>query len=106
MLQSLDVGGLVAQPVHQPVIHPTALAVTTGSSSHEVPKFNRRKAIGMGTTLIVAAVLGIIMNFIDITYPHKHWSLGYLGHGFWSGLVVSILLIVTNIRLIDRAATN
>ena len=91
MLRTQIVGGPVEQHGYQPLEHPTPLAATTGSSSHGYPKFNRRKAIGIGTTLIVAAVLGMIMNVIDIMYPNKYRSVGEVGHGFWVGAVVSTI---------------
>ena len=91
MLRTQVVGGQVEQQGFQPLVHPTSLAATTGSSSHGLPKFTRQKAIGIGTTLIVAAVLGMIMNVIDIMNPNDYGSVGDVGHGFWVGAVVSII---------------
>jgi hypothetical protein len=92
MLRNQVVGDTVEQHAYQPLEHLTPQAATTGSSSHgSVPKFNRRKAIGIGTTLIVAAVLGMIMNFIDIMHPNTLENHGEFGHGFWVGAAVSIM---------------
>ena len=74
MSQSPNVDGSVTQHVYQPLVHTTAPAAATGSSSHGVPKFNRRAAIGIGTTLIVAAVLGMIMNGIELMHPGALWG--------------------------------
>jgi hypothetical protein len=88
MLRNQVVGGPVEQDGYQPLVRPTPQAATTASSSYGVPKFNRRNAIGIGTTLIVAAVLGMIMNFIDLMYTSR-FRAGEFGHGFWVGAAVS-----------------
>lgn len=91
MLRNQVIGGTVEQHAYQPLVHPTPQAATTASSSYGVPKFNRRKAIGIGTTLIFAAVLGMIMNVIDIMNHNGYTNVGEVGHGFWVGAVVGIL---------------
>jgi hypothetical protein len=124
MLQSPAVSGLDAQHDHVPLVQPTVLAATTGSARRGVPKFNRRKAIGIGTTLIVAAVLGILINFIDVAFDIQYWRVESARRSFWVGVVVSIRqqycmptlrfkiklklrIMITHVyRWIDRGETN
>jgi hypothetical protein len=100
MSQTSFIGNPAAQHGHQPLVQPTALTAATGSSIYGVPKFNGLGAIGIGTTLIVAAYLGMIMNVMDAVNPNDVWNTGHVGHGFWVGAVVSI---IQRCCLVDKA---
>jgi hypothetical protein len=107
MLQSPIAVVHSGQPDYQPLRQPTAVTATTaaiGYPSHHFVKFNRRKAIGIGTALIVAAAVGMILNVVDIVYEDERYgNTGLVGQGFWAGAVVSKTMNFF-IRLAGRAA--
>jgi hypothetical protein len=90
MLQTSVVGCPVEQHGYQPLVQSIAQVATVASSSHGVKKFNGRKSIGIGMTLIAAAILGMVANSIDILFPKDYGTAGEAGHGYWVGSLVSI----------------
>jgi len=86
--------GAPSQPAYQALFQPAPFIAAAGPACRPkvVEKFIRSKAIGIGTTLIVAAVLGAIFNAIEIGVSRdRDWdTAGDIGHGFWIGAVVSI----------------
>ena len=82
----------ISQPTYQTLLQPAPMG--NGQPvmrSKVVEKFHRGKAIGIGTALIIAAVIGIIVNAIEIAQDEGP---GYTGHGIWIGAIVSETLLV------------
>lgn len=64
--------------------------------------FPKRQAVGLGITLILAGILSIIFNIVAIAVAsdvqgdddydnyYIYWIFGYIGHGFWVGIMVSV----------------
>jgi hypothetical protein len=77
---------------YQALLQPSSLVGAPIMRPKVIEKFHRCKAIGIGTTLIVAAVFGFIFNTIDIVLTTNHInSPGHTGHGFWVGAVVMVV---------------
>jgi hypothetical protein len=99
MLQPTASDDPYTQTASQPLVQPPAASTTDERiPSDKFPKFDRRTAIGLGTALIVLAILGMIMNGTDIMNASYSNPLGFAGHGFWIGAMVSNATFYTGCR--------
>jgi hypothetical protein len=85
------------QAISQPLVQPTVPSANDENSNDRFPKFDRRTAIGLGTTLIVVAILGMIMSGIDIMNANAEYPVAFTGHGFWIGAMVGIAILYCRI---------
>ena len=80
---------------------PTPVIVARGSNV--VPQFSKPQAIGTGSVLIVCALLSFAFNIVDVVVVQGIFSFGFIGHGFWVGVMVSYLLLLSlYVRLIAK----
>ena len=88
----------ISQPVYQTLLQPAPFGISQPvMRSNVVQKFHRGKAIGIGTTLIIAAVIGIIVNAVEIAMGIGP---GHIGHGIWIGAIVSetnLVILIINL---------
>jgi len=70
-------------------------------TTSEVSSYASRQSTVIGILLIIMGVLSIVFNIVDLAVGANYsqytysislsvWSLGFVGHGFWCGAMVSI----------------
>ena len=88
--------------------------VVVQPSRTTVDKYQGKLSVSLGVTLIVAACLSFVFNIVDIAVGSHHqpgdyqyyyyvsWSWGFVGHGFWVGVMVGANC---QFKLTDRIVT-
>ena len=72
----------------QSVVFVTMGGVDSLNQSIVIESFKKLVSLRLGATLIVASVLGVIFNAVDLGLMYPHYTYGIIGHGFWTGIMV------------------